>query len=50
VAYLVCGWETWAVDFIASYPESCDELRVALGDVPAAVDDDEGGFGSGHGS
>jgi hypothetical protein len=49
-AYLVCGWETWAVDFIARLLEGFSELSVARGDVPATVDDDDGGFGGGHGS
>jgi len=38
------------VNFIASFLEGHDELLVALGDVPAAVNDDESGLGAGHGS
>jgi hypothetical protein len=38
------------VNFIASFLEGQDELLVALGDVPATVNDDESGLGAGHGS
>lgn len=36
------------MNFITSFLESHDELFVALGDVPATVNDDEGGFDGGH--
>ena len=36
------------MNFITSFLEGHDELFVALGDMPATVNDDEGGFDGGH--
>ena len=36
------------MNFITSFLEGHDELSIALGNVPATVDDDEGGFDGGH--
>ena len=38
------------MDFIASFLEGRDELFVALRDMPATVDEDDGGLSGGHGS
>ena len=38
------------MDFVASFLEGHDELLVALGDVPATMDNNNGGLGGGHGS